>query len=223
MKKAPERLRFAAIAVDAVVFGFVGGKLCGLVSAVNRPPHYVNTFGFLGGLIEPEETAKEASVRVLRQKGSLTKVYLEQLHTFSAVERDKRNRVVSVAYLGLVCPEVATTYKHEEARFVSVKQLVKLAYDHNEMLTLALSRLKGKLTYTTIAQFLLPQEFTFSELQEVYEIVLRKELDKRNFRKKILALDILKETGNIQAGVKNRPAAFYTFKDKKIAELSAIV
>ncbi len=219
MKKAPENLRFAVIAVDTIVLAFIKGSLCGLVSPVNRPPHYVNTLGFLGGIIEASETAEETSVRILKQKGGLEKVYLEQLYTFSAIKRDKRNRVVSVAYLGLLRPDVAATYAHKEAKLVPVKQLSKLAYDHDEMLLAALSRLRGKLTYTTIAQYLLPKQFTLSELQNVYEVILQKEIDKRNFRKKILALDIVRETGKIQEGVKNRPAALYEFTSQKIKEL----
>lgn len=222
MKKAPEELRFAVMAIDAVVFAIIDGKLCGLVSPVNRPPHYMNTLGFLGGIVDAKETAEEASERVIREKGSLENIYLEQLYTFSAVKRDKRNRVVSVAYLGLVRPEQAATYKHAEAKFVPVRKLLKLAYDHDDMLQMAIARLSGKLTYTTIAQYLLPKHFTLSELQEVYEIVLRKEIDKRNFRKKILALDIVKETGRMQEGVKNRPAALYEFKSKQIKELALL-
>ncbi len=222
MKKAPESLRFAVMAVDIITLAFIDGVLCGLVSPVNRPPHYINTRGFLGGIVDAKETAEEASSRVLKQKGNLEKVYLEQLYTFSAVERDKRNRVVSVAYLALVRPEVALTYKHEDAVFVPVKQLSKLAYDHDEMLLTALTRLRGKLTYTTIAQYLLPKHFTLSELQNVYEVVLQKEIDKRNFRKKILALEIVKETGKMQEGVKNRPAALYEFTSQKIKELTLI-
>jgi 8-oxo-dGTP diphosphatase len=219
MKKAPESLRFAVISVDTIVLAFVKGALCGLVSPVNRPPHYVNTLGFLGGIIDASETAEQASVRILKQKGGLEKVYLEQLYTFSAINRDKRNRVVSVAYLGLVRPDVATAYTHTEAHFVPLKQLSKLAYDHDDMLLTALTRLRGKLTYTTIAQYLLPKQFTLSELQNVYEVILQKEIDKRNFRKKILALDIVRETGKMQEGVKNRPAALYEFSSQKIKEL----
>jgi 8-oxo-dGTP diphosphatase len=222
MKKAPESLRFAVMAVDIITFGFIDGVLCALVSPVNRPPHYINSTGFLGGIVDAKETAEEASVRVLKQKGNLDKVYLEQLYTFSAVERDKRNRVVSVAYFGLVRPEIAGAYTHADARFVPVKQLTKLAYDHDEMLLTALARLRGKLTYTTIAQHLLPKHFTLSELQNVYEVVLQKEIDKRNFRKKILALEIVKETGKMQEGVKNRPAALYEFSSHKIKELTLL-
>jgi 8-oxo-dGTP diphosphatase len=222
MKKAPERLRFAVMAIDTVVFSFINGELCALVSPVNRPPYYINSLGFLGGIIDAKETAEEASLRILKEKGALEKAYLEQLFTFSAVERDKRNRVVSVAYLGLVRPDIAEVYAYPDAKFVSVKKLSKLAYDHDEMLLTALTRLRGKLTYTTIAQYLLPKQFTLSELQAVYEGVLQKELDKRNFRKKILALEIVRETGRMQEGVKNRPAALYEFSSTKIKELTLL-
>lgn len=220
MKKAPEKFRFAAMAVDVVVFGFVEGKLCALVSTVNRPPYYVNILGFLGGMVDAEETAEQACARVLHEKGGLKDVYTEQLYTFSAVERDKRNRVVSVAYLGLIRPDTAAMYDYKDARFVPVKELRKLAYDHDEVLLTALGRLRGKLTYTTIAQHLLPRHFTLSELQSVYEVVLHKEFDKRNFRKKILALEVVKDTGRVQEGVKNRPAALFEFSSKKVKELS---
>lgn len=222
MKKAPEKFRFAAMAIDAVVLGFIDGELCGLVSNVNRPPYYVNIPGFLGGIVEESETALDTCNRVLKEKGNLDKIYLEQLYTFSDIDRDKRNRVVSVAHLGLVRPDTAATYTHPSAKFVPLKDLKKLAYDHNEMLRVALNRLQGKLTYTTIAQHLLPRHFTLSELQEVYEIILKKEFDKRNFRKKLLSLKVVKDTGRLQEGVKNRPAALYEFTSKKVEELSIL-
>jgi 8-oxo-dGTP diphosphatase len=223
MEKAPENLRFAAMAVDAVVFGIYDKKLQVLVQNVNRPPHYVNVPGFPGGLIDASETAEIAVARHLRDKVQLTAVYTEQLYTFSALDRDKRNRVISVAYLGCVVPSVVESYSGDTAAWVSVSTLKKLAYDHGAMFDLALSRLRGKLSYTTMAQFLLPKSFTLTELQTVYEVVLGKTLDKRNFRKKILALDCLTETGKMQEGVQNRPAALYTFTSKKLIELSPIV
>ncbi len=219
MEKAPEQFRFAAMAVDAVVFGFVDGELCALVSPVNRPPHYVNIHGFLGGLVDAKENAEEACVRVLKEKGNLAKVYIEQLYTFSDVNRDKRNRVVSVAHLGLVRPDDAQSYTHKEALFIPVKDLGTLAYDHDEMLRVALHRLQGKLAYSTIAQFLLPRRFTLTELQEVYEKILKKDFDKRNFRKKILSLNVVKDTGSVQEGVQNRPPALYEFTSQKLKEL----
>lgn len=227
MKKhqAPEQFRFAALAVDVVVLGFVDGELYGLVSNVDRPPHYKNIPGFLGGMVTETETAEEACMRILQEKGSVKKVdiYTEQLATFSAVERDKRNRVVSVAYLGLVRPDFIRTYSHSEASFRLLKDCKYLAYDHDDMLAVAKKRLTGKLTYTTIAQFLLPRHFTLSELQDVYEGVINTTHDKRNFRKKILALDIIHDTGRVQDGVPNRPAALYEFKSSKLTELPLVV
>lgn len=219
MSKAPEKFRFAAMAVDVVVFGFVDGELCALVSPVNRPPHYVDRLGFLGGLIDPKENAEEACKRILRQKGGLERVYIEQLYTFSAVERDKRNRVVSVAYLSFVRPDIAASYQHKEASFVPINTLKNLAYDHDEMLALSIKRLQGKLSYTTIVQHLLPKHFTLSEMQLAYESILHTDFDKRNFRKKILSLDIVKDTNQVQEGVKNRPAALFEFTSRQVVEL----
>lgn len=219
MKQAPAWLRFAAIAVDAPVFGMIDGKLMVLVASVNRPPHYNNIDGFIGGLIEPNETAEDAVERHLKEKAQVAPAYLEQLFTMSAVDRDKRNRVISVAYLGLVRPDTVATYHHESARFVPLKSAQQLAYDHDEILARALARLRGKLEYTNVVQFLLPRHFTLTELQTVYEVVFKKEFDKRNFRKKILALGMVRETGRTQEGVKNRPAMLYEFPDKKLKEL----
>ena len=225
MKKAPEELRFAAMAIDVVVFGIFDKKLHVLVQNVDRPPHYVNMPGFPGGLIDRKETADDALERHLAEKVGLKKnvVFTEQLYTFSDINRDKRNRVISVGYIGCVKPEVVEMYAADNASWMPVKKLRKLAYDHDEMYTKAIARLRGKLAYTTIAQFLLPNFFTLTELQEVYEIILGTDLDKRNFRKKIMALDVVKETGRMQEGVKNRPAALYTFKSKSITELPPII
>lgn len=219
MKQAPASLRFAVVAVDVPVFAIMDGVLHALVSEVNRPPHYVHMLAFIGGIIDSKENTDEATARILKEKAHLQQVYIEQLYTFSKVDRDKRNRVVSVAYVGLVKPEVAQKYAHEDAYFIPVAKLPKLAYDHDEMLQTALTRLQGKLSYTTIAQHLLSDTFTLSELQSVYEIILKREFDKRNFRKKILTLDIITDTGMVQEGVKNRPAALYKFKSEQVLDL----
>ncbi len=225
MKKAPEELRFAAMAVDAVIFGIIDKKLHVLVQNVVRPPHYVNMPGFPGGLIDKTETAEDAVRRHLADKVHLPAkdVYTEQLYTFSDINRDKRNRVISVGYIGCVKPGVIESYDYDDATWLPVRKLGKLAYDHDDMYAMAISRLRGKLSYTTIAQFLLPSFFTLTELQEVYEVILGMDIDKRNFRKKILALDVLKETGRMQEGVKNRPAALYAFKSKAIKELPPVI
>ncbi len=222
MKQAPIQLRFAVVAVDVVVLSFIDGELQGLVTPVHRPPHYIHTQGFVGGIIKANENTDEAATRILNEKGGVAVSYLEQLYTFSRVDRDKRNRVVSVGYLAFVPPQEAEKYEHGDGRFVPLKQLKSLAYDHDEMLKTALERLQGKLSYTTIARFLVNKNFTLSELQQVYESILQTTFDKRNFRKKILSLGIVVETGERQSGVKNRPAQLYTFPNKKIIEIPLI-
>ncbi len=223
MNKAPLKNRFAALAADVVVFGLVDKKLHVLIDDINRPPHYCNKLGFLGGLVEPSETAEDTVERILFEKAGLKNMYTEQLYTFSKVARDLRNRVVAVAYIGFMTPDQVLSYTHESARFVPVTSLKNLAYDHDEMLKVAIKRLTGKLAYTTIAQYLLPNHFTLSELQNVYEVLLKKEIDKRNFRKKILALQVIEETGAMQEGMQNRPAALYRFKNSRLQQLSAVL
>jgi 8-oxo-dGTP diphosphatase len=222
-QKAPEKLRFAAMAVDVVMFTVFDGKLSVLLGEVNRPPYYTNIEAFIGGLIETKETAEMALERHLTSKVNLKKIYTEQLYTFSEIERDKRNRVISISYLGLARVDVDTLELGKGLRWCSVRELPKLAYDHNKMFTVALNRLKGKVSYTNIAQFLLPKEFTLTELQTIYELILDKEIDKRNFRKKIIALGMVTETGRVQEGVKNRPAALYRFSSDSLKELDILI
>ena len=223
MKRAPEKLRFAAMAVDAVVFAFFDGRPHVLIAEVNSESAYKGMLAFPGGLILETENADQALARILKEKVNIVPAYSEQLYTFSAVNRDKRNRVVSVAYICFVRPDTAASFEKDGAQFVPISEVPALAYDHDEEFAVALKRLQGKLTYTTIAQFLLSRHFTLTELQEVYETITRTELDKRNFRKKILALDIVKDTGRIQEGVQNRPAALYEFTSQKLKELPLIV
>jgi 8-oxo-dGTP diphosphatase len=222
-KKAPGNLRFATVAVDVVVFAVLEGKLSVLLGEVDRPPYYTDMEAFIGGIITAEETADDAIARHIASKTNLKKMYTEQLYTFSDIERDARSRVIAVSYIGLVRPEVAFTELAPGLRWCPVRQLPELAYDHNAMYKVAIERLRGKISYTNIAQYLLPKEFTLSELQAVYELILGKEVDKRNFRKKIIALEMVVETGEMQAGVKNRPAALYKFKSEKVTELPLVI
>ncbi len=215
--------RFAIAAVDAVIFAVVEGELVTLlrpVAAENTT--YKGLSAFPGGVIKPSEDAETALARHLKEKVGLSDVYTEQLATFTAVDRDVRSRAVAIAYLGLVPPRIVETFNQEGAVWVPVKSIKKLAYDHNDMLAVAHRRLASKLLYTTIVRLLLPKQFTLTELQSVYEIVRGEEFDKRNFRKKILALDIIKDTGEVQSGVANRPAALYTFVGTKVIEIPLV-
>lgn len=214
----PKELHFAVLATDVVIFAIDGNALKVLLIDVNVPPIYKNMLGVPGGLIRPDETADDSVYRHIKVKAGLTPSYAEQLYTFSSINRDPRGRVVSVAYIALVSPEeLAKRMSEEEIKvyWKDVKHLPKLAYDHNEIVKKAVERLKSKFEYTTIVQGFLDKEFTLSELQDVYEIVLDRTLDKRNFRKKILAVNIVKPIKKMRIGEANRPAGLYTFSSKK--------
>lgn len=219
MKKAPEKIRFAALATDVVLFTISEDKLKTLLMRIDLEPYYKDRWGFPGGLIQPDETALDASKRVLKDKGSINPKdsYLEQLYTFSGVNRDPRNRVVSVAYLGLIAENKrGQSLKDENLWWSDVSSVPKnLAYDHNKIFEVALDRLRSKIEYTNIAFGLLPKEFTLSELQKTYEIILDQELDKRNFRRKVKDIGLVLETGNERREGANRPAALYSFKERK--------
>jgi len=215
--------RFAIAAVDAVVFGIDAGELKILLRTVETE---TNTYKGLscvpGGVMRATENAEDTLKRILKDKAGLDSVYTEQLYTFTDINRDTRSRAVAIAYLGLVTPEVIKKYTFEKAAWVPVSSIPELAYDHGAMYTMAHKRLASKLLYTTIARTLLPKLFTLSELQAVYEIICGEVFDKRNFRKKILALDIIADSGEVQSGVANRPAALYSFVGKSVIDIPVI-
>lgn len=195
----------------------------------NRPPHFVNSPSLPGGLVMPDETAKESVLRLIKDRGRLqTKdIYLEQLKTYSGIDRDPRGRVVSVAYIGLI-PWSALSENEKidstEVWWQDVETLIKsqLAYDHREILADALNRLAGKIEYTTIACKMLPKEFTLFDLQTVYEKLLGRLLDKRNFRKKISSLNIIKPLGKKIRGRRARPAELFAFRSNQIKQIEIL-
>jgi 8-oxo-dGTP diphosphatase len=203
-------LRFAVIATDVVIFAIHKGALKVLLIDIDIPPYYEGMMGIPGGVMNKEETAEESVIRHIKYKANIELSYMEQLYTFSALDRDPRNRVVSVSYFGFVKPDGL----HEEVdgiHWLDVGRLPKLAFDHNEIVKKALERVRAKFEYTTIVQGLLPDKFTLSELQSVYETVLGRGQDKRNFRKKILGLGCLEATGDKRTVGRSRPAELYKF------------
>ena len=213
----PHDLKFAVIATDAVVLAIIEGALHVRLIDV-RAPEYAGIKGLPGGLIHPDETAEEASLRQQRTKGGIAQAHTEQLYTFSGVHRDKRSRVVSVAYLSLLPETEALKAETTDwgGVWVPVCRLPQpLAYDHAEIVRLGLERLRAKITYSNIAHGLLPKTFTLTELQTCYEVVLGRALDKRNFRRKVLALGLVKETGETAMDGAHRPAALYRFATTK--------
>lgn len=217
-KQKYSRFKNAILAVDTAVFGIVEGKLNVLVIQINKK-ELKGQWALPGGLIEVDEDLEQAAHRILAEKAGIKKVLLDQLATFGKPNRDPFGRVVSVAYLALVDArkyELTTTEHYDDIKWVPVNKLPKMAYDHKEMTKVAVERLKGKLEYTNIAQGILPTEFTLTELKELYELILNKKIDKRNFRRKILALDMLVETKKKTKGQKSRPATLFKFKSKKL-------
>ncbi|OGZ07459.1 MAG: hypothetical protein A3C93_03145 [Candidatus Lloydbacteria bacterium RIFCSPHIGHO2_02_FULL_54_17] len=218
---APEDIRFAVIATDVVIFTILDKKLKVLLIPI-RGTHFKNAHGFPGGMILPEETADDSVKRHMKNKAGVeSPSYMEQLYAFSAVDRDPRGRVVSVAYIALIPPSRAEAVT-KGATWVDIRKLPALAYDHNTIGRVALERLENKIKYTTIGRHFLPPLFTLTELQQTHETVQGEVLDKRNFRKKVLALDFLKPAGKIKKGGRSRPAELYRFAKNKDLTLGGI-
>jgi 8-oxo-dGTP diphosphatase len=228
MKKSDQtHLRFAVLATDVALMTVRDGVLLARLSPVHRPPFFKNMMGLPGGLIDPKETAEDAVRRIIKDKGVVDSkhVYIEQLYTFSEIDRDPRGRVVAVAYLALVPWESLTTEEQNgeaNARWVSVREVKNLAYDHDHMLEVALLRLKSRARYTTIISKLMPHEFTLTELERVYESILKTDLDKRNFRKKILKLKVLTPLKRKREGGAFRPAELYRFSSPKVTDIEVL-
>jgi 8-oxo-dGTP diphosphatase len=175
---------------------------------------YEGMWAIPGGFVNIDESLVAAAKRELQEETGVQDVYLEQLYTFGDPGRDPRTRVITVVYFALLDCERLQVRAADDAVDVgwfSVYDLPPLAFDHAKILEYALSRLRGKLEYTTIAFSLLPEQFTLHELQRVYEIILHRRLDKRNFRKKILSTGILEDTGGKKMEGTHRPARLYRF------------
>jgi 8-oxo-dGTP diphosphatase len=211
-----------ALTVDCVVFGLDDEELKVMLIQRGQAP-FEGKWALPGGFVRVDETLEEAARRELEEETGLHKVYLEQLYTFGAVERDPRERVVSVAYYALVKlsdHRVQAATDARDAGWFGVHDLPSLAFDHADILEMALERLQGKLRYQPIGFELLPKKFTLSQLQHLYELVLERELDKRNFRKRVLAMDLLIETDEVEQGVAHRAARLYRFDERKYERLA---
>ena len=209
--------------VDCVVFGLDATKAELRLLLIRRAiPPFKGAWALPGGFVLAGESLEEAARRELREETGLTTVYLEQLYTFGEPQRDPRGRVVSVAYYALVNlnehkPSAASDA--EGTAWTSVKALPKLAFDHAAILETALARLKGKLSYEPVGFELLPRKFTLSQLQRLYESVLERPLDKRNFRKKLLAMGLLVDLKELEQGVAHRAARLFRFDEDKYRQL----
>jgi 8-oxo-dGTP diphosphatase len=210
-----------ALTVDCVVFGFDEGELKILLIERALEP-FRGKWALPGGFVEMDETLDEAAARELMEETALRDVFLEQLYTFSGVDRDPRERVVSVAYYSLIPLRkqgIHASTDAQRAAWFCVSELPSLAFDHAEIVATAVTRLRGKVRYQPIGFELLPERFTLSQLQHLYEAILERPLDKRNFRKKILSMDVLVETDEIEQDVAHRAARLYRFDEAKYRRL----
>jgi 8-oxo-dGTP diphosphatase len=209
-----------ALTVDAVVFALDDGDLKVLLIQRGLPP-FEGKWALPGGFVGMEEDLEAAVRRELKEEAGLTNVFLEQLYTFGKPGRDPRGRTVTVAYYALVKladHDLKAATDARAAAWFPVAELPELAFDHEMIIEVARKRLQGKVRYQPIGFELLPRKFTLSQLQHLYETVLERRLDKRNFRKKILSMaggGLLMDTGEIQQDVAHRAARLFAFDQKK--------
>jgi len=210
-----------ALTVDCVVFGFDGDGLQVLLIRRGIQP-FAGAWALPGGFVQMEETLEQAAMRELAEETHLENVFLEQLFTFGHPDRDPRGRVVSVAYYALVRPDqhpATGDSDAAEAAWHSVDHLPTLAFDHATILQLGLERLRGKIRYQPIGFELLPKRFTLTQLQALYEAILGRAIDKRNFRKKLMAFDFVVATEEFTAGA-HRPARLHRFDRRRYEALA---
>jgi len=207
---------------DVVIFTVENKQVKILLIQRGRAP-YIGRWTLPGGAIYNNESAEAAAKRELKYKTGLKNIYLEQFHTFSNPKRDFRARLVAVAYLALVDKNKVSllekTPKTLGAKWFEINKLPPLAWDHQEMIEMAIAKLRRRLMDSNIICELLPRQFTLPELHSAYEIILGKKLDRRNFRRKFLNLGLMEVTGKKERGSRYRPAIYYHFKSEKPQEI----
>lgn len=211
------------VAVDAIVFGYADNQL-NVLLIKQKFGELKNQWALVGGFVKDDETLNDAVNRELKEEAGIKVNYLEQLYTFGDnINRDPRFRVISVAYFALVNSTKLTLKADtdaEDAKWFPLNNLPQLAFDHKDILKSAYQRLQNKLTYQPIGFDLLPNEFLFSDLETLYCTILEKEIDRRNFRKKILSFGIIEETNHYSSKKSGRPAKLFKFNKLKYRKLS---
>ena len=210
-----------AVTVDLVIFTVNDDMLkVMLVKRADEP--FADSWSIPGGFLKTSESLEDAALRVLKEKAGVENVYVEQLYTFGNPNRDPRARVITVTYFALIPWKdliQPASGKVSNLMWASVTHLPKLAFDHREIVEYAVQRLRAKASYSNIVYGLMPRQFRLSELQRMYEIIINDKLDKRNFRKRMLATGLLQETGRKDHAGAHRPAMLYRFKKMEIAFL----
>ncbi len=209
------------LSVDAVVFGYEEGKISVLLIKRKYEP-FKDKWAIPGGFVLNDESLEEAVERELQEETGVKINYLEQLYTFGEPSRDPRGRVVSIAYFGLVRPntfKIFASTDASEVQWFTIDELPELSFDHQEILEMSIKRLQGKITYEPIGFELLDKKFPFSDLEKLYTTLLGREIDRRNFRKKILGLNVLDELDEKVSKGSGRPANLFQFNQKRYFQL----
>lgn len=209
----------AFVSVDIIVFGFEDSKLKLLIGKRQMDPGR-GEWSLYGGFIGAMESVDEAANRVLFELTGLRNLYMKQVHTFGAVERDPGERVISVAYCALINVKDYDRHLLEEhgVQWVELNKMPRLYSDHNDMVKRAITLLRRRINTEPLSFNLLPDLFTLTQLQHVYEAVLGEEIDKRNFRKRIKSIDFIEKTELIDKLTSKRGAALYRFNKRMYEE-----
>jgi len=212
------------ITVDAIVFGYSKQDGISVLLIQRKYEPFKNSWALPGGFVSENESLEEAITRELNEETGVTVNYLEQLYTFGNPGRDPRQRVISVAYFALVksaqFQQLKASTDAENAKWFNIKSLPKLAFDHQQILRLAIDRVRTKLRYQPIGFELLNKKFPFADLENLYAILLDRDIDRRNFSKKMLALNILDETNELSKPEgKGRPSKMYQFNKNRYRQL----
>ena len=212
------------VAVDAIVFGYSKQDGVSVLLIQRKYDPFKGSWALPGGFVLEDESLEEAVQRELLEETGIKVNYLEQLYTFGEPGRDPRQRIISVAYFGLVktsqYQELKASTDAENAKWFSIKRIPQLAFDHKEILSVAITRLRAKISYQPIGFELLDKKFPFSDLEKLYTALLDRDINRRNFSKKILSFDFLEETGEVtKPEGKGRPSKIYQFNQKRYKEL----
>ena len=208
-----------AVTTDCVIFGFDGTRLNVLLIERGIEP-YKGRWAFPGGFIRMEETAEECARRELREEAGLEASYMRQYHTFSTLDRDPRERVITIAYYALV--QLSNVVGGDDARsaqWFALDDVPRLAFDHDVILRYAITELRQQIHFEPIGFELLPPQFTMTQLQRLYEAVLGVKFDRRNFYNKMRHLGLLIETGETVTLPNRKEAILYSFNRERYTEL----